>query len=336
MTPWVASRLPLEGDATRAAGAALHGGAGSGCASFVGFRRHDCGNSRLTNFDSNFILLSSMATSSSVTLDDGVGFDALICRARSSAARWRAAGPHQRVPRCRHAMGLQRPTGCTPTVRTTPAPPGAWMRSCAAAPDAGAWGRPQQAQEPQAPPLAVCCRQFATYFQERALEKLALVLAAGGDPRQTKDPHSAWPWACAKCGARDFLTCLSRRCAPGHADTVYQAVDMLLQAGLTSRRWTTATCTRRCSWRPQMGTCPRPVSGSAGANAQAAILTGSNALMYAAGDVDGLAQSRAGFRPPGNARVTPLPPRASCWTGAWTLPQPMRAATTTAPGRERR
>jgi len=66
-------------------------------------------------------------------------------------------------------------------------------------------------------PLAVCCRQFASYFKEHALEKLALVLAAGGDPRQTKDPA-----LCIALGLRDmrgeiFDMPFRSDALPGHA-----------------------------------------------------------------------------------------------------------------------
>ncbi|RZJ59231.1 MAG: ankyrin repeat domain-containing protein [Acidovorax sp.] len=155
---------------------------------------------------------------------------------------------------------------------------------------------PNKRKNRSSTPLAVCCRQFATYFQERALERLGLVLAAGGDPRQTKDPA-----LCIALGLREmrgevFDMAFREDASPGHADAVFQAVDMLLQAGADME-----ALEHRAMYRPflmaaYIGSVPllRWLK-ERGADVQATNPDGSNALMYAAGDVDGLARSRAGF-----------------------------------------
>ncbi|KQO23732.1 hypothetical protein ASF11_23495 [Acidovorax sp. Leaf76] len=155
---------------------------------------------------------------------------------------------------------------------------------------------PNKRKNRNSTPLAVCCRQFATYFQERALERLGLVLAAGGDPRQTKDPA-----LCIALGLREmrgevFDMAFREDASPGHADAVFQAVDMLLQAGADME-----ALEHRAMYRPflmaaYIGSVPllRWLKDR-GADVQATNPDGSNALMYAAGDVDGLARSRAGF-----------------------------------------
>lgn len=144
--------------------------------------------------------------------------------------------------------------------------------------------------------LAVCCRQFSTYFQERALERLSLVLAAGGDPRKTKDPA-----LCIALGLREmrgeiFDMAFREDASEGQADAVYQALDQLLQAGADIEAMDHREMYTPLLMAAYMGSVPllRWLK-ERGANVQAANPDGSNALMYAAGDVDGLANSRAGF-----------------------------------------
>ena len=155
---------------------------------------------------------------------------------------------------------------------------------------------PNKRKNRNSTPLAVCCRQFATYFQERALEKLALVLAAGGDPRQTKDPALCMALGLREMRGEIFDMPFRGDAPPGHADTVYQAVDMLLEAGADIEALDHRNMYSPLLMAAHMGSVPLlQLLVARGANAQASNPDGSNALMYAAGDVDGLAQSRAGF-----------------------------------------
>lgn len=237
-----------------------------------------------------------MATSSSVTLDDGIGFDALIAKLDRLV---RAGVPPDHIS-VSHDAAVQ------------------WV--CEAhwvyydGPDAACAARrvdaqlallqlmlehgadPNKRKNRNSTPLAVCCRQFATYFQERALEKLALVLAAGGDPRQTKDPALCMALGLREMRGEIFDMPFRGDAPPGHADTVYQAVDMLLQAGADIEALDHRNMYSPLLMAAHMGSVPLlQFLVARGANAQASNPDGSNALMYAAGDVDGLTQSRAGF-----------------------------------------
>lgn len=145
-------------------------------------------------------------------------------------------------------------------------------------------------------PLAVCCRQFICYFQERALERLALVLAAGGDPRQTKAPALCIVLGLGGMRGEVFDMAFREDAPPGHADAVFQAVDMLLQAGADVEALEHRGMYRPVLMAAYVGSVPLlRLLKERGADVQAANPDGSNALMYAAGDVDGLANSRAGF-----------------------------------------
>lgn len=238
-----------------------------------------------------------MATSSSsATLDDDIGFDAVIAELDRLV---RAGVPPDRIS-VSHYAAVQ------------------WV--CEAhwvyydGPDAACAARrvdaqlallqlmlehgadPNKRKNRNSTPLAVCCRQFATYFQERALEKLALVLAAGGDPRQTKDPALCMALGLREMRGEIFDMPFRGDAPPGHADTVYQAVDMLLQAGADIEALDHRNMYSPLLMAAQMGSVPLlKFLVARGANAQASNPDGSNALMYTAGDVDGLAQSRAGF-----------------------------------------
>ena len=234
--------------------------------------------------------------SSSVTLDYGIGFDALI----SELDRLVCAGvPPDRIS-VSHDTAVQ--WVCEAH----------WVYSDG--PDAVCAARrvdaqlallrlmlergadPNKRKNRNSTPLAVCCRQFVSYFRERALERLALVLAAGGDPCKTKDPA-----LCTALGLREmrgeiFDMAFRGDAPPGHADTVYQAVDMLLQAGADIEALDHRNMYSPLLMAAQMGSVPLLQFLVAwGANAQASNPDGSNALMYAAGDVDGLANSCAGF-----------------------------------------
>lgn len=155
---------------------------------------------------------------------------------------------------------------------------------------------PNKRKNRNSTPLAVCCRQFSSHFQERAVERLGLVLAAGGDPKQTKDPA-----ICIALGLREMrgeiFDMPFRDDAPeGHADAVYQAIDLLLKAGADIEVMDHRSMYTPVLMAAYMGSVPLlQFLQQRGANVQAANPDGSNALMYTAGDVDGLANSRAGF-----------------------------------------
>ena len=237
-----------------------------------------------------------MATSSSVTLDHGIGFDALIFELDRLV---RAGVPPDRIS-VSHDAAVQ--WVCEAH----------WVYSDG--PDAACAARrmdaqlallrlmlehgadPNKRKNRNSTPLAVCCRQFATYFQERALERLSLVLAAGGDPRKTKDPA-----LCIALGLREMRgeildMALREDASEGQADAVYQALDQLLQAGADIEAMDHREMYTPLLMAAYMGSVPllRWLK-ERGANVQVANPDGSNALMYAAGDVDGLANSRAGF-----------------------------------------
>ena len=155
---------------------------------------------------------------------------------------------------------------------------------------------PNKRKHRNSTPLAVCCRQFICYFQERALERLALVLAAGGDPRQTKDPALCIVLGLGSMRGEVFDMAFREDAPPGHADAVFQAVDMLLQAGADVEALDHRGMYRPVLMAAYVGSVPLlRLLKERGADVQAANPDGSNALMYAAGDVDGLANSRAGF-----------------------------------------
>ena len=155
---------------------------------------------------------------------------------------------------------------------------------------------PNKRKHRNSTPLAVCCRQFICYFQERALERLALVLAAGGDPRQTKDPALCIVLGLGSMRGEVFDMAFREDAPPGHADAVFQAVDMLLQAGADVEALEHRGMYRPVLMAAYVGSVPLlRLLKERGADVQAANPDGSNALMYAAGDVDGLANSRAGF-----------------------------------------
>lgn len=157
--------------------------------------------------------------------------------------------------------------------------------------------------------LEVCCGQFVAHFQERALEKLALVLAAGGDPCQTKDPAICIALGLGEMRGEVIDLAFNCDAAPGHADAVYQAIELLLQAGADIQALDHRNMYTPVLMAAQM--CSVPLLQflvARGADAQASNPSGSNALMYAAGDVDGLNQSRAGistsWQPKRNSEAT--------------------------------
>ena len=155
---------------------------------------------------------------------------------------------------------------------------------------------PNRRKNRNSTPLAVCCAEFSSYAEHHALERLRLVLAAGGDPRTTQEPA-----ICIALGLRDmrgeiFSMPFSDDAPAGHADAVYQAIDMLLAAGADIE-----TMDHRGLYNPvlmaaSMGSVPLlRFLKDRGANVQFTTPAGTHALMYCAGDVNGLNQSRAGI-----------------------------------------
>ncbi|MBB6563443.1 ankyrin repeat protein [Acidovorax soli] len=157
-------------------------------------------------------------------------------------------------------------------------------------------GDPNRRKNRNSTPLAVCCEQFSSYSEHRALERLGLVLAAGGDPRKTKEPA-----LCIALGLRDMrgeiFSMPFRDDAPaGHAEAVYQALDMLLQAGADIEALDQREMYNPVLMAASMGSVPLlRFLKDRGANVLATTPAGSNALMHSAGDVDGLDLSRAGI-----------------------------------------
>ena len=115
-------------------------------------------------------------------------------------------------------------------------------------------GDPNRRKNRNSTPLAECCTEFSSYAEHRALERLALVLAAGGDPRKTKDAA-----LCLVLGLGDMrgeiFSMPFRDDAPvGHAEAIYQAT-CCSKRGPISKPWTTARCSTRCSWPHPWAAC---------------------------------------------------------------------------------
>lgn len=157
---------------------------------------------------------------------------------------------------------------------------------------------PNRRKNRNSTPLAVCCRQLSVYSSkhDRTLEKLGLVLAAGGDPKQTKEPA-----LCIALGLRDMRGEISDipfrdDADEGHADMVLQAIDMLLKAGADIEALDQREMYTPVLMAAYLGSLPLlQLLRERGANVQATNPSGSNALMFIAGDVEGLAGSRAGI-----------------------------------------
>jgi ankyrin repeat protein len=155
---------------------------------------------------------------------------------------------------------------------------------------------PNKRKNRNATPLAVCCEQLWGNLEGRAVERLGLVLAAGGDPRKTKDPALCIALGLGSMRGEVFSIPFRDDAEAGHADAVCQAVDMLLAAGADIEALDHREMYTPLLMAAYMGSVPlMRFLKERGANVQATNPDASNALMYAAGDVDGLANSRAGF-----------------------------------------
>jgi ankyrin repeat protein len=123
-----------------------------------------------------------------------------------------------------------------------------------------------------------------------------MVLAAGGDPRQTKEPA-----LCIALGLGDMRGQIldipfRADASEGHADMVLQAIDMLLKAGADIEALDQREMYTPVLMAAYLGSLPLlRLLKERGANVQATNPGGSNALMFVAGDVEGLAGSRAGI-----------------------------------------
>lgn len=157
-------------------------------------------------------------------------------------------------------------------------------------------GDPNRRKNRNSTPLAECCTEFSSYAENRALERLALVLAAGGDPRKTKDAA-----LCLVLGLGDMrgeiFSMPFRDDAPvGHAEAIYQAIDLLLKAGAYIEAMDHREMFNPVLMAASMGSVPLlRFLKDRGANVQFTTPAGTNALMHCAGDVAGLDQSRAGI-----------------------------------------
>ncbi len=155
---------------------------------------------------------------------------------------------------------------------------------------------PNKRKNRNATPLAVCCEQLLGDTGGRSLERLGIVLAAGGDPRKTKDPA-----LCIALGLGDMrgeICSIPFRddAQAGHAEMVFQAVDMLLAAGADIEAMDHREMYNPVLMAAYMGSVPLlRFLKDRGANVQFTTPAGTNALMHCAGDVDGLNLSRGGI-----------------------------------------
>ena len=155
---------------------------------------------------------------------------------------------------------------------------------------------PNKRKNRNATPLSVCCGLLSGGLEGRSLERLGLVLAAGGDPRKTKDPA-----LCTALGLEDMrgeICSIPFRddAQAGHAEMVFQAVDMLLAAGADIEAMDHREMYNPVLMAAYMGSVPLlRFLKDRGANVQFITPAGTNALMHCAGDVDGLNLSRGGI-----------------------------------------
>lgn len=147
-----------------------------------------------------------------------------------------------------------------------------------------------------ATPLSTTCRDFIFSPAAWTVEKLRLLLAAGANPRLTKDSP-----ICTVLGLRDMRgevinSAFDADSHPAQKAFIFQAVDALLQAGASIEAMDHRQMYTPVLMAAYLGSAPllRFLAGR-GANVHVANPAGSNALMYAAGDVDGLKASRGGI-----------------------------------------
>ena len=155
---------------------------------------------------------------------------------------------------------------------------------------------PNKRKNRNATPLAVCCEKLWGDTGGRSLERLGMVLAAGGDPRKTKDPALCIALGLGDMRGEIFSIPFRDDAQVGHAEMVYQAIDMLLAAGADIEALDHREMYNPLLMAASMGSAPLlRFLKDRGANVQFTTPAGSNALMHCAGDVDGLDLSRAGI-----------------------------------------
>ena len=155
---------------------------------------------------------------------------------------------------------------------------------------------PNKAAGRGATPLSTTCRDFIFGPTAQTLEKLRLLLAAGANPRLTKDSP-----ICTAIGLREMRGEVSNSAFEPDADPeemelIFQAVDALLRAGASIEAMDHRQMYTAVLMAAYMGSAPLlRFLAERGANVHVVNPAGSNALMYTAGDVDGLKASRGGF-----------------------------------------
>lgn len=157
-------------------------------------------------------------------------------------------------------------------------------------------GDPNRRKNRNSTPLAECCTEFSSYAEHRALERLALILAAGGDPRKTKEPALCLVLGLGDMRGEIFSMPFREDAPASHAEAVYQAIVLLLQAGADIEAMDHREMYNPLLMAASMGSVPLlRFLKDRGANVHFTTPAGTNALMHCAGDVDGLNLSRAGI-----------------------------------------
>jgi len=155
---------------------------------------------------------------------------------------------------------------------------------------------PNKAAGRGATPLSATCRDFIFSPSPWAVAKLRLLLDAGANPRLTKDSP-----VCTVLGLRDmrgevFNSAFDADADPAESELVFQAIDALLQAGTSIEAMDHRQMYTPLLIAAYLGSVPLlRFLAARGANLHVVNPAGSNALMYAAGDVDGLKASRGGI-----------------------------------------
>ncbi|WP_421569944.1 ankyrin repeat domain-containing protein [Stenotrophomonas sp. PD6] len=155
---------------------------------------------------------------------------------------------------------------------------------------------PNKAAGRGATALSTTCRDFIFSPAAWAVEKLRLLLAAGANPRLTKDSP-----ICTVIGLRDMRgevwnSAFDADADPAEMGFIFEAIDALLHAGASIEAMDHRQMYTPVLMAAYLGSAPlMRFLAERGANVRITTPAGSNALMYAAGDVDGLKASRGGF-----------------------------------------
>ncbi|WP_447783891.1 ankyrin repeat domain-containing protein [Stenotrophomonas bentonitica] len=155
---------------------------------------------------------------------------------------------------------------------------------------------PNKAAGRGATPLSTTCRDFIFSPAPWAVEKLRRLLAAGANPRLTKDSP-----ICTVLGLRDMRGEVWNPASDADADPaemgyIFEAIDALLQAGASLEAMDHRQMYTPVLIGAYLGSVPLlRFLAERGANVHVVNPAGSTALMYAAGDVDGLRASRGGI-----------------------------------------